>query len=497
MNRRLEFEIGFDADPDGGAGASAEESASWGWFKLIVGEQNLCQHIVNDTLADRVHWYLLPMLEWLVENWDPLLHETKLPSPFADALSARLGFRTFNPFKVFTESCWPEEEEDMVFQWSQRHSVRASSAGGLFPDVFLRRVQNELEISWGNSPIAGAPSDLKFVVGPGQAYFPVKESALNLFKTIFGAVQLLRDKCPESQRISKLDDDLRAIQHTTNLDRAAWMAGVGPTLETSKLMLRVLAERVKVDHRSLLEPLVEPLVISRAPAAVLMFGSLSPVVKQEDVNILVELLEEAFDGERVARFPALGEPAASPLPHEQGYEMAVLAQEQLGISERPFRRDVRGLLERYGVALKNVALSDVKIRAIAIAGEQLRPILAVNKSCAQNDTEPGLRFTLAHELCHFLFDQEKGAPLAVASGPWAPALLEKRANAFAAMFLMPEESCRLLVERYSSNVALTTSAIAEIAAAFATSKLATLRHLSNLNLVDSAEAEALEEQLVH
>ena len=42
------------------------------------------------------------------------------------------------------------------------------------------------------------------------------------------------------------------------------------------------------------------------------------------------------------------------------------------------------------------------------------------------------RFTLAHELCHMLHDRSYGARLAIASGPWAPWGIEKRANALLA-----------------------------------------------------------------
>lgn len=45
--------------------------------------------------------------------------------------------------------------------------------------------------------------------------------------------------------------------------------------------------------------------------------------------------------------------------------------------------------------------------------------------------------TLAHELCHLLVDRSKAAPLMIASTPWAPAEIERRANAFAAELLLP------------------------------------------------------------
>ncbi len=143
MNNRLKFEIGFERDPDQGVGATSEESVSWGWFQIIVNDMNLCQHVVNAKVSDRVYWYLLPMLEWFAENWDSLLHETKLPPSFSDALSARQGFRNFNPYPYRDladddlESLDSESEDTTVFDWAERHSIRSSADGGIFPDIFL------------------------------------------------------------------------------------------------------------------------------------------------------------------------------------------------------------------------------------------------------------------------------------------------------------------------------------------------------------------------
>lgn len=63
--------------------------------------------------------------------------------------------------------------------------------------------------------------------------------------------------------------------------------------------------------------------------------------------------------------------------------------------------------------------------------------ILVNLRNSANAHTFGRRFTLAHEFCHLLFDRDVGAHLAIASGPWAPHDVERRANAFAAMFLMP------------------------------------------------------------
>jgi Zn-dependent peptidase ImmA (M78 family) len=504
MSNRLQFEIGFEEDPDNGVAASLEESASWGWFKITVDGVNLCQYVANSELSDRVSWYLLPMLEWFVGNWDSLLHEIKMPSAFADAISARHGFRSFNPYKniddddIGLSERYSEHEEVRVFEWAERHALRTSADGGIFPDVFLRRFRNEIELSWGHSRVEGAPSDLRFVAPPGQTYLDPREVASVLFDSLCTAIRSLCERHPLSARLKSLHAALRALEQPRSVERAAWMAGLGESVESSRIVLENLTKNIKQTYQNLIVPMKEPLIISRAPAAVLMFGSLSPRVSQQDVDTLLRLLEDAATkGASGTELPKIDVLPSSARPHEQGYELATLAHETMQLPAKPLKLDIQKLLSRYGVAQREVDLSDTKIRAIAICGKDLQALVVVNRSCRHNHTEPGLRFTLAHELCHLLFDEEDGVPLAVASGPWAAATIEKRANAFAAMFLMPEEACRLLLNTHYNAGGMTTTVIAEIATAFGTGKLATLRHLSNLDLIDGTEAEDLAEQFVN
>jgi len=69
----------FHQDPDHGLGATEDESLSWGAFQIWVEGQNLCLHLEEGEQVEAVHWYLLPLLEWLATGWDALLHEERLP----------------------------------------------------------------------------------------------------------------------------------------------------------------------------------------------------------------------------------------------------------------------------------------------------------------------------------------------------------------------------------------------------------------------------------
>jgi Zn-dependent peptidase ImmA (M78 family) len=275
------------------------------------------------------------------------------------------------------------------------------------------------------------------------------------------------------------------------------MAGIGASLHESEALLTKLTNELKQQYRGLLVPSPEDLVISRAPAAVLMFGSLSPSVDERDVRALLALLEEAADdGAGTSRLPKVQYEEPGTNAWEQGYLLANRSRRAIGVPVMPYKVDLDELLSRNGIERKEVDLSDTKVRAVSICGHGLRPLVAVNQSCRHNESEPGLRFTLAHELCHLLIDEEEGVPLAVASGPWAEASIEKRANAFAAMFLMPADACRQLLNKYRQDEYLDKNVISNIAAAFGTGKLATLRHLSNLGLIDDDEVTDIEEELV-
>jgi Zn-dependent peptidase ImmA (M78 family) len=65
------------------------------------------------------------------------------------------------------------------------------------------------------------------------------------------------------------------------------------------------------------------------------------------------------------------------------------------------------------------------------------------------------------------------------------------------MFLMPENACRTLLDRYRKNGKVDQKVISNIAATFGTGKLATLRHLCNLGLIDNDEVSFVEEELTN
>ena len=149
--------------------------------------------------------------------------------------------------------------------------------------------------------------------------------------------------------------------------------------------------------------------------------------------------------------------------------------------------DVEGLIERLEIRIERLELSDENVRGISIAGPQHQPGIIVNSNHAANGHSSGYRFTLAHELCHLLFDREAGRRLAVVTGPWAPRDVERRANAFAAMLLMPVSLVQQAVETLTVTVA-TVEGVREVASKLRAGRSAVLSHLRNLGFIDEARS---------
>jgi Zn-dependent peptidase ImmA (M78 family) len=144
--------------------------------------------------------------------------------------------------------------------------------------------------------------------------------------------------------------------------------------------------------------------------------------------------------------------------------------------------DIQGILEKLEVPVSDVTLEDSSIRGVSVAGDHHRFTVCINPAYHDGDGSEVRRFTLAHELCHLLFDRGEDRKVAVASGPWAPRDIERRANAFAAMFLMPPDLVRRACRDASSLSTL--DGVSEVAHKLHMSVTATIHHLANLNIID-------------
>jgi len=507
FGKKEEFAVVLDfvPDPDQGQGATTEEFASWGSLEIWVRGQNLCAHIEDGRIIQSVNWYLLSFLEWLARNWDPLLHEQKLPIKQSDAKNtAWASFQSHFQPPIGYDDSQAAEWDKRWHEWMGRHSLLMARDGGLFPDLFLRRYRDQIEFSWGEILHPGAPRGFRFCVPGGFVRLPPAKVSQPLFDLLQDSVQFLMKRCAGSERIEILNQTIQRIPKADQTARLAWLAGldlqIGKAIGRWNGFVKKVTDELSDAGKRLFSEsqTLSDIVITGSCDAAMMFGSLAPTIEKEDVlTIAREMVEASKHNEHDELLEGLTGPMQlddDPLPPwEQGYNFAMTLHEEMPVDQTGRFVDVTGFLGNLGVHFGEISLTDSDIRAISLAGPRHQPTILLNINNPTNQYDSGRRFTFAHELCHLLYDRTYGMKLAMASGPWAPRDIEKRANAFAAMFTMPTHLVRELFGRLTSP-RITIQDILEMAATLKTSVVGMIDHLKNIGLIDEDTQERLKEE---
>jgi Zn-dependent peptidase ImmA (M78 family) len=416
-------------------------AASWGMFSLWVDGVNLCAHDEEAERLEGVHWYLLPLLEWLVESWDPLLHEERLPAPrVADAprAAARVGMSLRSP-----ATDWGVAES--LYAWRARHSWRTAADGGLFPDIWIRRWRDQLEVAVGTEAEPGQPGHFRFRA-PEVYRVDAADAAAALSTGVEALAEELLRRRPTSERLSSLVEGVRRLADGRDRyqTRLAWLSGSeGASPKFNDLVKQVEDVFAEEGDTDLLQQAVgqpgERQVLLTGARVALLLGSSSPSINESDVRVLSRIVLSSVKKPEAFAAPALNWFGVSGSAGQQGGALGEDAYWALAADriDKDGWVDIAALLESLNVAVFRVTLSDPGVRAVSVVANGQGACIAVNSEYKHGTREAVLRFTLAHELAHLLLDRERGVDLAITSGDWAPQAIEQRANAFAAAFLMP------------------------------------------------------------
>jgi len=502
---RFAMSVAFQSDPDQGTGTTREEALSWGGIAIWVEGQNLCMHREGDAVVDYAHWYLLPIFEWFSACWDYLLHEERLPLQVA-------GENSWKSLQATAKSP-PASDEDQQEAWEVewqrwwlRHSLLAGRQGGLYPDIMFRRWRDLVEISWGHRRLAGQPEFFQFLTSEGFVRLPVAHVAQPIYAVVRQAMDYLVSLDPDSRRFLTLRESLESLGHRSHTTtRLALLAGIGATVEEQEKGWDEIINRNNKKPVDALKATFSvgiedtDLYLARSCQAALMFGSMSPSIDRDDAVALASKLIDLYspEGESpqlkgLVRDEVIGDSRKQ--PWAQGYRLAEDLLEELSLpSDHDEWIDVERVYASLGIQSDVFFLKDRGIRAVSVAGPEHRPSTLLNPNHPTFQGTPGKRFTLAHELCHILYDRSYGAMLAIASGPWAPSDVEARANAFAAMLLMPTELVRRLGRALTAPMN-SIAGVQEMADKMRTSFKATLEHLKNLSFLSPTEHDWIEIQ---
>lgn len=437
------FRLAFLPNPHGDDRATAEDRESWGSFTLWVGGENLCAHLEQGETVDSAHWYLLPLMEWLAANWDALLHEERLPLRNDGASAAESLARTSRP-PVSLKQVDDFEWLDAWSAWWKRHSIRAAREGGFFPDVYLRRYRDQLELSTGAEPLPGIPADFTYQAANRTHRTDLFNAANAIWQVLSAASEELRSRLPQSTRVAELAEavaDLKAPSR--EIPRIAWLAGIGERFyQVAQAVDGALANVTNRVRESIIgDGRSSPLAVGGSPYARLLYGAISPNTSLPDVVSLTKSIVENYVDDATPLLKSLNlgldtEELQQLSPGEQGSRLGERACELMTTGGASWI-DISSIIDARNIGTSSTELSDIEIRAVSVFGPTQRPHIFLNEKFRWSQVSSVRRFTLAHELCHLLIDREYGDELAIASGPWAPLAIEQRANAFAAAFLMP------------------------------------------------------------
>lgn len=454
------IELSFAADAESHY-YDADERESWGSLVLWINGKNVTEHIEQGEPLRAAHWYLLPTLEWFVSNWDSLFHEERLPLNNAGTDAAGAMTRLLvQPLRLVRPDLNEFQRLEEWQSWWARHNILDSVAGGIFPDLYIRRWGDLAEISVGSTVAPGTPSHFRYQNMDLVGHAPVEFVATSVYDVITRAIDELRRRRPDSQRIQDLSraaDALMDGESQRHSRRLAYLSGANPDSEESLERFRNLWHQVDEILGDDLEPSAREMAVGRphgglvletAPQVALLFGSYSPQISDDDVQVLITSLHAVLCRSGPTDLPNIKLPELPTLPPgPEGSQLGEAAYRELADPTATYV-DIEEILERLNITYSIDGLSDSSTRAVSLLSEHHGIHIVINGNYLRGTVERVLRFTLAHELGHILFDRARSRRLAVVSGPWAPQAIEKRANAFAAAFLMPEE----LIERHSRTL---------------------------------------------
>ena len=396
----------------------ARRPAHGGWstgeLQLTVGGHVLTRHEHAGKAGEAIKWYLLPVFEWLADHWIELLHEEHFAwrengaAPAATAAFLALR-RLIDADDEVGHKLYAEAQA-----WWSRHALRAADSSALYPDVFFRRLGDEIEISWTARQPTHAPDGFRFALTPGAATLPVPDVAAPLWEALVWFVSTAKAMNEEDRTsLIALEQRIAKFSQLPALDLEARYL-------TEKLFSRVVSARNNnnLADKSVRMPSVPAIV--QLDDAVLMFGGVSPEIGAQDVNTLVALLAAQAGGQESSKLLELVDPnVGAPLtaPFEEGYDLAEDLLETLGLPGNASAVDIRSILSCLSIKVLERSLQTSTIRGAALAGTGYAPAIVVNKTSLYNESETGRRFTLAHCSIFFTIDRELSAsPMRAAHG---------------------------------------------------------------------------------
>lgn len=443
----LAIVFSIESDPDRGDHALPDLAASWGTIQLWVQGRNLFEHRDRARgLHDRVRWYLRPILVWL-GSIDRVLVED-IVAPFATQVDRGVDFVDYELVQRHRTEEQLARAEASLDAWRRRHALSSARAGGAFPEVVFRRVDDEVEVSW-SERLAPSRAGCSFVDREGSTSLPLASVR-----------QTLRELRAHAQTV------LGAPDHEFD----------PPPFES-------LLDRVRAVSRN------HDVLAVRSDNSLGAVGRLAQTLEPEIVTDDLQTIVEAADVPVSTRLqPPLSVERSDP-PYERGYAAAQQVRDRLGLGGETIG-PIEELLDRLGVRYSCARLRSTAARSIATDDEahDVGGAVLCNAASTWQQRPPILRASAATALGHIVLGRARRAAVGAAFGTRRlRADASREAGAFAAMLLIPERR----IEQLDAS----PSAVFDLARELGVSPTMLVAHATNRGFISEEARDQLAEEL--
>ena len=296
-------------------------AATWARLRIRAGGSDLVEllHLPSDHRRSSVYGSVLPLVEWIVENWWHLLYEPSPSSPLSRGRGA---------------PAWR-------LPWNGRHNLLAARDGSALPDATLARDGEDIVLRWFPDGPEAFPRRVRFV-GEGLVRVPVPSFQDAASALIYTTLARLNELAPGDESVGGLTEAWAEIRQANEEERRLCrsLAQLGVDPYDPEEACPSLVELVAVINREF-----------RGEADLLsdLFEGTSPGRLEEAVAWLRQSLPRPDATRRAAARTTLP-PDWAASAHQTGYRLARRARsELLGVPPKDPIGDLHGaLVDRLG-----------------------------------------------------------------------------------------------------------------------------------------------------
>ncbi|GAB4216701.1 MAG: hypothetical protein OHK0013_43500 [Sandaracinaceae bacterium] len=450
---------------------------SFAELTIAVDGVPLTRHQSTSGTHDALFVPVLPIALWALRRWTAI---------FSEAAPAFLSTRRRSLHDALAEA-WehveaesePEiqrEWEASLETWERSHALRFVGEGLLLPDLLLRRVGPDVQLSWR----AWEPrEDFRFL-STGNAQVPV-EAVVEALRSVVSSVRARIASVDRSVSSASWFDEL-APRAQASWSEEAWPLladRLGMSFDDFQTWARGQGARLKETIvRDFVVPpaLAHDPVVLDSPVAMAFRSASEGLTEAARVTLKQHAMEMSHQAPAHALAALRGRLQPEPrdwLPWS--YRQAGEVRRLLNASGR---LDIEAVLAGLGVPVHDVDLDDPRTDGVALWTDERARVL-VNGQSPRAATQWGRRALLAHELFHLLFDVRARGVFGEATGDALRMPSEPLAGAFAAELLAPQRELPRFDSRFWTQPSIANHAVKDVCDRFGVGRELALRQLQN------------------